>query len=139
MSLLALAAVCSVLIDQLSKRVVERRVSETEIAWRRSILSIRRVTVVSRGSAAARRPYALLGVWALAVVGTVLYATAGPGRGVATQLGLGCAIGGATSNLLDRLSRGSIVDFISVGFWPIFNLADAAIVGGVLLGLLASQ
>jgi signal peptidase II len=133
-----LAAVCSLLIDQLSKHVVVRRISETEVAWRHSILSIRRVTVVSRTPASARRPYALLGVWALAVLGTVLYATAGPARGMLAQLGLGCAIGGATSNLLDRLWRGSIVDFISVGFWPTFNLADAAIAGGVLLALCAA-
>ena len=133
--MMLLAAVCALLLDQFSKRVVVSRLSESDVAWRRSILSIKRVTVVSRTPASARRPYALLGVWAVAVLGAVLYATAGPARGVLAQLGLGCAIGGATSNLLDRLWRGSIVDFISVGFWPTFNLADAAIVGGVLLAL----
>ena len=41
-------------------------------------------------------------------------------------------LGGAISNLLDRLSRGAVVDFIDlhVGFWhwPAFNIADSAIV-----------
>lgn len=47
--------------------------------------------------------------------------------------GITAAIAGASSNLLDWIRRGAIVDFISLGWWPAFNLADAAIVmGGVL-------
>jgi signal peptidase II len=128
-----LAVVSVLLVDQLSKRAIVRRLAENEVGWRRSILSIRRVTAwrpTSRG---------LVGLWALAVLGTVLYASmAVPAGGALAHLGLGCAIGGATSNLLERLWRGSIVDFIAVGFWPVFNLADAAIVGGVLLALCAA-
>jgi signal peptidase II len=57
---------------------------------------------------------------------------------------LGLVLGGAVGNLLDRIFRdpgflrGGVVDFIQVGWWPIFNLADSAIVcGGVLGALLA--
>ena len=57
---------------------------------------------------------------------------------------LGLVLGGAVGNLLDRVFRdpgflrGGVVDFIQVGWWPIFNLADSAIVcGGVLGALLA--
>ena len=46
-------------------------------------------------------------------------------------------IGGAAGNLLDRVRRGAIVDFIAVGPWPVFNLADAAIVAGIGLALLS--
>ena len=54
------------------------------------------------------------------------------------------AIGGATGNVLDRLTRGAVVDFVlfhintaSFSFnWYVFNLADVAIVAGVV-GLLA--
>jgi signal peptidase II len=45
--------------------------------------------------------------------------------------GIGAALGGAAGNLADRLRRGAIVDFIVIGRWPPFNLADAAIVVGV--------
>jgi signal peptidase II len=57
---------------------------------------------------------------------------------------LGLLLGGATGNLSDRLFRapgpmhGSVVDWIQLPHWPVFNLADSAIVcGGVLAVLLA--
>ena len=50
----------------------------------------------------------------------------------AAQAGVGCALGGAAGNLLDILRRGHVVDFIDLGWWPVFNLADVAIVGGLL-------
>lgn len=49
------------------------------------------------------------------------------------SLGAGLALGGAASNLLDRSRLGFVVDFVSIGAWPNFNLADAAVCGGVLL------
>ena len=48
-----------------------------------------------------------------------------------TVAGLGLVSGGALANLVDRLRQGAVVDFIDVGLWPVFNLADAAIVTGV--------
>jgi signal peptidase II len=45
-------------------------------------------------------------------------------------------IGGAIGNVVDRLARGYVVDFIHVRMWPVFNVADVAIcAGGALLGL----
>jgi len=49
---------------------------------------------------------------------------------------LGVALGGAAGNVLDRVRRGGVVDYIDLGFWPIFNFADLAIVLGVGLFLL---
>lgn len=47
--------------------------------------------------------------------------------------GLGLAAGGAAGNLVDRLRHGAVLDFIDVAVWPVFNLADTAIVAGVVL------
>lgn len=44
---------------------------------------------------------------------------------------LGAAVGGAASNALDQKLHGGVVDFIDLGFWPVFNLADIAIVVGI--------
>jgi signal peptidase II len=59
---------------------------------------------------------------------------------------LGLLLGGATGNLTDRifrspgLLRGWVVDWIQVPHWPVFNLADSAIVcGGALMVLLAAR
>jgi signal peptidase II len=49
--------------------------------------------------------------------------------------GISIALGGASSNLLDRFQHGGTVDFISLGRWPTFNLADLAIVCGALVAL----
>lgn len=54
-------------------------------------------------------------------------------------LGLGMILGGALGNLVDRFFRspgplrGHVVDFLSVGWWPVFNVADPAVVGGAIL------
>lgn len=42
-------------------------------------------------------------------------------------------IGGALSNVIDRVRIGHVIDFIQIGWWPTFNLADSAIVVGCLL------
>jgi len=47
------------------------------------------------------------------------------------RLALGMQMGGAIGNLIDRLARGSVTDFISVGTFPVFNIADASISVGV--------
>ena len=49
------------------------------------------------------------------------------------RLGLGLQLGGAIGNLLDRLTRGHVVDFLYFKFWPVFNVADSCIVLGVAL------
>jgi signal peptidase II len=41
--------------------------------------------------------------------------------------------GGACGNIIDRLFLGYVRDYISVGWWPVFNLADAYIVIGIFL------
>lgn len=41
-------------------------------------------------------------------------------------------LGGAITNLYDRLFFGFVIDFIDFGFWPVFNLADASISIGAI-------
>jgi signal peptidase II len=48
------------------------------------------------------------------------------------RLALALYLGGAIGNLLDRLTYGYVTDFISIGFFPIFNLADLSITLGTL-------
>ena len=53
------------------------------------------------------------------------------------RIALGTIVGGALGNMIDRLQRHFVVDFIDVRVWPVFNLADSFITIGVALLLLA--
>jgi signal peptidase II len=49
------------------------------------------------------------------------------------RLSLGLQLGGAFGNLVDRLRLEHVTDFIRLGFWPVFNVADASIVVGIVI------
>jgi signal peptidase II len=71
---------------------------------------------------------------ALALVALVAWFATNAGRAW-LWLPVGLLLGGAIGNLVDRAREGAVTDFIDPTFWPAFNLADSAIVVGVL-GLL---
>lgn len=73
----------------------------------------------------------------LIIAGAIyFYATQLPNHRTGIQLIMGLIMGGAFGNLIDRIRLGYVVDFIQVGWFPIFNLADSAIsVGAALLML----
>ena len=55
-------------------------------------------------------------------------------RDASLRLALGLQMGGAIgNNLIDRLFLGSVVDFLHIHYWPIFNVADSCITVGVLI------
>jgi signal peptidase II len=81
-------------------------------------------------------------------VGVIIYIlrTSRRIRSIAWAVALGLLLGGAAGNLTDRIFRfpgplrGYVVDWIQVPHWPVFNLADSAIVcGGVLAVVLAAR
>ncbi len=49
------------------------------------------------------------------------------------SLAIGLILGGTIGNLIDRLFRGYVTDFISVGIWPDFNIADSAVTIGSII------
>jgi signal peptidase II len=93
------------------RRVVNRRTS----GWQ----------VGSRG--------AMLALWLLELVLLIAIVELVPAfADQRAHITLGAALGGASGNLLDRWRHDGVIDFIDVGFWPVFNLADAAIVIGAI-------
>jgi len=52
------------------------------------------------------------------------------------QYSMGLIVGGSIGNVIDRLLYGSVRDFISIGWFPVFNVADMAIVTGGALVML---
>ncbi len=49
------------------------------------------------------------------------------------KLALGLVLGGTVGNLIDRIYLGYVTDFIAVSIWPTFNIADSAIVVGIII------
>lgn len=71
----------------------------------------------------------------LIVVSFVLYffAQLPAASGWLTHATLGLMMGGAVGNLIDRLTRGFVVDMFDAKFWPVWNVADSAVVVGAIL------
>lgn len=148
--LLAAIAAVTLLLDVLSKLVA---VAFLEGNPPLKLLGGALYLVVYRNSGAAFSMATgltwLLSLIALGVV-VVIIRLAPRLRSAPWAVGLGLVLGGALGNLVDRLLRapgplrGHVVDFLSLlapdgSVWPVFNLADSAIVcGGVVLVLLAA-
>lgn len=133
-ALLTFAAV-TLFADQLSKRAVRRRTVPSQCG---PFLRIRQVSHYEQlyEQTASRMIFIL--IWFAALLSTAwLHASGMWLQGAVAAAGVGCALGGAAGNLLDILRRRYVTNFIDLGWWPVFNLADVAIVGGLILALLA--
>lgn len=134
--LLASVAVVTLGLDQITKHFVLSRLSWGE-AWNpvEGLARFFSITpVANTGAAFGLLPDqgTLLTVLALIVVAAILYYQRQLASHNAWLAGcLGLLLGGAVGNLADRLRFGHVVDFLDFKFWPVFNVADSAIVVGV--------
>lgn len=140
---LVVAAVVALLLDLVSKITVVAVMTPGEpVPW---LGDWGRFLLVRNPGAAFSMATGV--TWVLTVVALVVVAgIIRYGRRLTSvwwALGLGLVLGGALGNLVDRFfrapgpMRGYVVDFLSFGGFPVFNLADSAItVGAVLLVLL---
>ena len=85
------------------------------------------------------------GIMAMVIIGGIVYASR-RAQPLSLLVVLGLILGGALGNLTDRLLRGEaflrgeVVDFVKVGIWPVFNVADSCVVvGGILLALMLGR
>lgn len=134
MQLLAVAGLVF-LLDRITKAAVIRALPEG--ASRPLIPGVLHLTHVQNPGAAFSllpdRGGFLLAVSCAAVVGILIAAR--HVREPWARAALGLLLGGAAGNLLDRLRTGTVTDFIDLRIWPVFNVADMAVVAGS--GLLA--
>lgn len=89
-----------------------------------------------------------LGPWIAVAAMVVVGALVWTGRSVRSRImavALGMIAGGAAGNICDRLLRGdagllhgSVVDFIDLQWWPVFNVADVGVVCGAILLVIAT-
>jgi signal peptidase II len=140
LTLAAGVAVIVIAIDQLTKHTIA-----TSIAPNRTIHIIGSVlelvhvrnTGVAFGflSGGGAVVYA---VTAAALVALLTYLLVRPAQRL-LWLPTGMLIGGAIGNVIDRVARGSVIDFIKLPHWPAFNLADTSITIGVIVLVLSIE
>lgn len=125
------------LFDRVTKFWAERSLADAPIDLVPGVLTLRFTTnsggAFSLGQSA---PWVFAG--ASIAVSAAIAGTAFRHRDRAVAVALGLVLGGALGNLADRAIRapglsGRVVDFVDLHLWPVFNLADAAIVVGALL------
>ena len=145
-------ALAVILADQLTKRWALDRLSGGEIidliGSLRFRLAFNTGMAFSKGSGSG----ALIGIVALGIVVVLAFVA----RRVQSRVQLvliGIVMGGALGNIVDRVTRvgeegstatgfmsGAVVDFIDLQWWPVFNIADAAVVcGGIALAILSAR
>ena len=121
-------------VDRVTKIYIERRFG-VPYGPRQVLDHVLFLTVTrNRGAAFGLFQNFTLGFLAVSVVvllGILVYYWRLPAGDWSARLGLALVFGGALANAYDRLIKGSVVDFIQVPHWPIFNVADSAISVGV--------
>ena len=140
MSLLISAVI--VLLDQISKAWALRDLADGRIIhviWTMQFnLTYNRGLAFSRGTGIGP----IIGVIGLVVVALLLLSLRRADNAL-TRVATGLIIGGAVGNILDRLFRGSgwmrgaVIDFIDFQWWPVFNIADMAIMIGAATMMVA--
>ncbi len=132
MTILLASAMATVALDLLSKRVALHCLAAADVPEQPAWFSFR-LLENRRGAIVAMSLWHATVLWLGA---GLLLATALKWTGPLPPLseaGLGLALGGATGNLVERFLRGSVTDFLYLRNWPVFNLADAAMVCGLFL------
>ena len=133
--LLLVIALAVIGLDQLTKYLIR-----ANMGWGESIPGegIFRITYVTNTGGAfgifASQTFLLALIAVIGISVFLIYLRYIPLKSRLLKIGLGLDLGGAIGNLIDRLRlEGKVTDFIDIGPWPVFNVADSAIVVGTIL------
>lgn len=144
MPVLLLVSLGVLALDLVTKLLAVRELSDREpIELAGGILTLRLVRNSGAAFGMAQGLTVVLTALALVVV-VVILRMATRLRSVWWAVALGLVLGGALGNLVDRLfrapgpGRGPVVDFLELPNWPVFNVADSAIVCAAVLMVLLS-
>jgi len=127
-----------ILLDQASKYLVESSLAlYTYYAPIPALENIFRITHISNTGVAFglfQNGNTIFAILALIVaIAIIIYNARLEAGHKLLRLALGLQVGGALGNLIDRIQQGYVTDFMDFGPWPIWNIADLAIVSGTVL------
>ena len=122
------------MLDRITKSLVAAQIAYgTEVPLLGHFLGITNVRNSGAAFGFAPAGAALFLIASVAVsIGLVVYVARNPGTPWNDAI-LGLILGGTLGNGFDRIVYGTVTDFVNVHFWPVFNVADAAISIGVAL------
>jgi len=132
-----LVAALVILLDQGSKYLIEANIpyntSWAPIPWLAPVFQITHTgnTGIAFGLFAGGSVLFAI-VACVVTVLILLYNYTLPAGNIGLRIVLGLLLGGALGNLIDRVRLGHVTDFLDFGPWPIFNVADTAVVVGAL-------
>jgi len=135
--MLFLVAGILVALDQISKSYIRANFVEEVDMWAPWdwLLPYARIVHVSNTGVAFGMFKGMNTVFAILAVlvsfAIIYYYPRVPAEDWTLRLAMGFQLGGAVGNLVDRLTQGFVTDFISVGNFPVWNIADASITVGV--------
>lgn len=134
-TLVSTVTLAVLILDLASKWVARRQLTSGEERWLvDSVLGLQllRNRGVAFGLFEGR--WSTLAMIMVAILALVwLIVAQRPGESLQVSLGAGGMLGGAFGNLIDRLPDGSVTDFVAIGPWPRFNVADTALTLGLVL------
>jgi signal peptidase II len=131
-----LAAIFVFMADQATKRLVASRFAPGEAVAVVRCVELCYLKNRFDRQCSPRDRVALSAAWLLLIGALFWFTQTGfIFRHPIAQIGIGAAIGGSGSNLYERFRHGTVIDFVKIGWWPVFNLADVAITFGVIAAL----
>jgi signal peptidase II len=135
---LLVAASIALVVDQLSKVVVRIYLPSNTSVSIDGFLRLHQIRNPGTAFGIIKGQSWLLflgSILVLLVLLLALWKWGGPGSRL-FQVGLGLIIGGAIGNIIDRIVLGEVIDFMDFRIWPVFNVADLAIVVGVAITMI---
>jgi len=119
---------CLVLLDQLTKYLIYHY----QPFWSTSFLQIHFTKNTGAGFGLLSQYTFLLTIISILVTAFIIYYYPKIPKETFPQLAASLFLAGTIGNLIDRLARKFVIDFIDFSFWPAFNLADTCITLGAL-------
>jgi len=140
--MLVLIALVVISLDQLTKRAVQQNLALGEALlvfppWE----FVRIVHWVNTGAAFGMFQggnAVLIGLTVAITLAILIYYQTLPEDHLFQRICLALIVGGSIGNLIDRLTLGYVVDFVAVGRFPVFNLADSCVTVSVILLLIST-
>ncbi len=128
-------AIFILFLDQISKMII---ISNMYLGQSKPVIgNIFNITYIHNPGAAfgimPDKTWIFISVSFLVALGTIIYYYCQKAKTTGLTWSFALILGGTLGNLVDRIRIGQVVDFIDFRIWPVFNLADVAIVSGAAI------